>query len=165
MAAAAAALGTTPFELMLRFIAEEDGRTGIVMFQLGEADLRCACTHPLHMTGSDGLPRPGSGGHPRAFGTFPRMAGHLRRDAGWFGIEDAVRRMTSIAAQRFGLFDRGLVRPGAVADLVLFDDAITDAASFEHPKRRATGVAAVWVAGEPVWQDGGPTGRRPGRVL
>lgn len=165
MTAAAEALGTTPFELMLRFIAEEDGRTGIVMFQLGEEDVRCACTHALHMAGSDGLPRPGAGGHPRAFGTFPRMAGRLRRDAGWFTIEDAVRRMTSIAAQRFGLFDRGLVRPGMTADLVLFDDGLADAASFEAPSRPATGVRDVWVAGEAVWRNGGPTGRRPGRVL
>lgn len=162
---AAAEAGITPFDLMARCIEEDAGQTAIVMFQLDEADLRAACTHRLHMVGSDSLPRPGTKPHPRAFGTFPRVAGRLRRDQKWFSLEDAVRRMTSVAAQRFGLHDRGLVRPGMVADLVLFGDDIDDRATFDDPTQLATGVRHVWVAGEAIVADGISTGRRPGRML
>ena len=117
------------------------------------------------MVGSDGLPRPGTKPHPRAYGTFPRVAGRLRRERHWFPLEDAVRRMTSVAAQRFGLNDRGLLRPGMAADLVLFEDGIEDRATFDEPTELASGVRQVWVAGEAVVADGRVTGRRPGRVL
>lgn len=165
MDVAAAEEGIAPFDLMARFIEEDAGQTAIVMFQLDEGDLHAACTHHLHMVGSDSLPRPGTKPHPRAYGTFPRVAGRLRRAQGWFSLEDAVRRMTSIAAQRFSLSDRGLVRPGMVADLVLFDETIDDRATFDSPTELATGVRHVWVAGEAIVADGRSTGRRPGRVL
>ena len=164
MEAAAAEEGITPFDLMVRCIEEDAGQTAIVMFQLDENDLRAACTHRLHMFGSDGLPRPGTKPHPRAYGTFPRVAGRLRAE-GWFPLEDAVRRMTSAAAQRFSLGDRGLVRPGMVADLVLFEDSIRDRATFNSPTELPAGVCHVWVAGEAIVADGRITGRRPGRVL
>jgi N-acyl-D-amino-acid deacylase len=165
MTDAAAAAGITPFDLMARFIEEDAGQTAIVMFQLDDDDLHAACTHRLHMVGSDSLPRPGTKPHPRAYGAFPRVAGRLRRERRWFSLEDAVRRMTSMTAQRFGLGDRGLVRPGMVADLVLFDDAIDDRATFDASTELATGVQHVWVAGEAIVVDGKITGRRPGRVL
>lgn len=165
MVAAAAEERITPFDLMVRFIQEDAGQTAIVMFQLDEQDLHAACTHRLHMVGSDGLPRPGTKPHPRAYGTFPRVAGPLTRERGWFPLEDAVRRMTSVAAQRFGLSDRGLLRPGMVADLVLFDEGIEDRATFDDPTELAAGIAQVWVAGEPVLAHGHVTGRLPGRVL
>ncbi len=162
---AAAGEGIAPFDLMVRFIEEDAGQTAIVMFQLDEGDLRAACTHRLHMVGSDGLPRPGTRPHPRAYGTFPRVAGRLVRESGWFPIEDAVRRMTSVAAQRFGLTGRGVLRPGMMADLVLFDEAIEDRATFDEPTELPSGMRHVWVAGEAIVTDGHPTGRRPGRVL
>ena len=165
MADAAAEDGITPFDLMVRFIEEDAGQTAIVMFQLDEGDLRAACTHRLHMVGSDGLPRPGTKPHPRAYGTFPRVAGRLVREHGWFPLEDAVRRMTSVAAQRFGLTGRGVLRPGMVADLILFDEAIEDRATFDEPTNLPSGVRHVWVAGEAIVADGRPTGRRPGRML
>jgi N-acyl-D-amino-acid deacylase len=163
--AAAAEAGLDPFDLLADLVIRDDGQTSIVMFQLGEADLRAAFTHPLHMVGSDSLPRPGTRPHPRAYGTFPRVLGKLSRDEGWLGLEDAVRRMTSIAAQRFGLMDRGLVRPGLAADLVLFTSDLADLASFDHPTELASGIDRVWVAGETILADGKPTGLRPGRVL
>ena len=165
MREAARQLSVTPWELMLRLIAEDDGQTGIILFQLDESDLHAACCHRLFMAGSDGLPRPGSKPHPRAFGTFPRIAGPLRREKQWFPLEDAVRRMTSIAAQRFSLFDRGLLRPGMAADLVLFEDGITDHATFEDSTQLASGIDYVFVNGEAVVADGRQTGKRPGRVL
>ena len=164
MVQAAAGLNITSFELLLRLILEDQGQTGIVMFQLDEKDLHAACTHPLHMVGSDGLPRPGTKPHPRAYGTFPRVAGRLRRE-GWFSLEDAVCRMTSRAAERFGLTGRGLVRAGMVADLVLFDDTIQDCATFDSPTDLPTGIGHVLVAGEMVMENGKMTGRLPGRVL
>ncbi|HET7085850.1 MAG TPA: D-aminoacylase [Rhizomicrobium sp.] len=164
MVQAAARLNITPFELLIRLILEDQGQTSIVMFQLDEKDLHAACTHRLHMVGSDGLPRPGTKPHPRAYGTFPRVAGRLRRD-GWFSLEDAVCRMTSRAAERFGLADRGLIRPGMAADLVLFEDAIADSATFDSPTELPTGIAHVLVAGEMVMEHGKMTGRLPGRVL
>jgi len=164
MVQAAASLDISPFDLLIRLILEDQGQTSIVMFQLDEKDLHAACTHRLHMVGSDGLPRPGTKPHPRAYGTFPRVAGRLRRE-GWFSLEDAVCRMTSRAAERFGLTDRGLVRPGMAADLVLFDDAIQDTATFDSPTQLPTGIAHVLVAGEVVMKNGKSTGRLPGRVL
>jgi N-acyl-D-amino-acid deacylase len=165
MDVAAVEAGITPFELMVRCIEEDAGQTAIVMFQLHEDDLHAACTHRLHMFGSDGLPRPGTKPHPRAYGTFPRVAGRLRRAEAWFSLEDAVRRMTSVAAQRFSLVDRGLLRPGMAADLVLFEDGIEDHATFDAPTELPTGVCNVWVAGEAIVADGRITGRHPGRVL
>jgi N-acyl-D-amino-acid deacylase len=165
MDAAAAALGIDPFDLLTRFVEEDGGQTAIVMFQLSEDDLHAACCHRLHMLGSDGLPRPGTRPHPRAFGSFPRVIGPLRRDQGWFTLEDAVRRMTSVAAQRFSLGRRGLLRPGMVADMVLFEDSVTDHASFEDPVQAPTGIADVWVAGQAVVAAGQVTGRLPGKVL
>ncbi|GGF10027.1 aminoacylase [Aliidongia dinghuensis] len=165
MDAAAAEAGLEPFDFLADLVTRDQGRTTIVMFQLGEADLRAAFTHPLHMVGSDSLPRPGTRPHPRAYGTFPRVLGKLSRDEGWLGLEDAVRRMTSIAAQRFGLMDRGLVRPGLAADLVLFEPDLADLASFDSPTELASGIDRVWVAGETILADGKPTGLRPGRVL
>lgn len=165
MQAAADQEGIAPFDFMVRMILEDEGQTTIVMFQLDKNDLRAACTHDLHMVGSDGLPRPGTKPHPRAFGTFPRVAGHLRRDEHWFSLEDAVRRMTSAAARRFGLKDRGVIAPGMVADLVLFDDSIQDRATFDDPSQLPSGIETVWVAGQAVVNNGKPTGARPGRVL
>ena len=164
MQAAADQAGITPFDLMARLIQEDGGQTTVVLFQLDTADLKAACTHPLHMVGSDGLPRPGTKPHPRAYGTFPRVAGRLRRE-NWFSLEDAVRRMTSVAAQRFGLADRGVIGAGKAADLVLFDDAIDDKATFDTPTLLPTGVHHVWVAGQAIVENGQSTGRLPGRVL
>jgi N-acyl-D-amino-acid deacylase len=165
MDAAAAGLGIAPFDLLAKLVEEDAGRTAIVMFQLDEGDLQAACCHRLHMVGSDGLPRPGTRPHPRAFGSFPRILGTLRRDRRWFTLEDAVRRMTAMPAQRFGLGTRGLVRPGMVADLVLFEETVEDRATFEEPAQTPAGITDVWVAGQAVVSGGKTTGARPGKVL
>jgi N-acyl-D-aspartate/D-glutamate deacylase len=165
MVEASAKLGISPFDLMLRLIDEDAGQTGIILFQLDDTDLHAACCNRLYMAGSDGLPRPGSKPHPRAFGTFPRIAGPLVRDRKWFPLEDAVRRMTSVAAQRFQLHDRGVIRKGLAADLVLFDADITDRATFADSSRLASGVHHVWVNGTAVVSAGQVTGKRPGKLL
>ena len=117
------------------------------------------------MIGSDGLPHD-THPHPRLWGTFPRVLGHYARDVGLFPLKEAIRRMTSLPASRFGLKDRGTIKEGAHADLVLFDPAtICDAATFDNPMQPATGIHFVWVNGEPVWAAGKSTGNRPGTVL
>ncbi|MBP2296434.1 N-acyl-D-amino-acid deacylase family protein [Azospirillum rugosum] len=155
----------TPFETLSWLIAADRGRTNIVMFQLSEDDLDVALSHPLHMLGSDGLPRETGKPHPRAFGAFPRYLARALRGEGGLGLEDTVRHMTAVPAQRFGLTDRGLVRPGMVADLTLFTADASDRATFRDPTRLPHGITDVLVAGRFVLRDGEHTGARPGRTL
>jgi len=138
---------------------------GAVYFMMDEGDVRRIMTYPHTMTGSDGLPHD-SHPHPRLWGTFPRVLGRYARELGLFSLEEAVRRMTSLAAAHFGLTERGAIRPGAFADLVLFDpERVIDHATFEEPKQPAEGIELVLVNGRPVWQCGAPTGNRPGKTL
>jgi N-acyl-D-aspartate/D-glutamate deacylase len=104
--------------------------------------------------------------HPRNYGTFARVLGVYVRERGVLTLEDAVRKMTSLPANRMGLRDRGLIREGMIADLVLFDPAtVADKATFLDPHQYAVGVTHVWVNGIAVLADGSMTGNRPGRVL
>jgi N-acyl-D-amino-acid deacylase len=138
---------------------------GAIYFMMAEEDVRRVLSYPHTMIGSDGLPHD-EHPHPRLWGTFPRVLGHYARDVGLFSLEEAVRRMTSLPAGQFGLGGRGTLRPGAYADLVLFDPAkIADRATFEQPKTPATGIICVIVNGRTVWRDGHATGERPGRTL
>jgi N-acyl-D-amino-acid deacylase len=117
------------------------------------------------MVGSDGLPHD-SHPHPRLWGTFPRVLGHYARDVGLFSLEEAVRRMTSLTADRFGLTGRGQIAPGSYADLVVFDPkTVADLATFETPMVPAAGIDTVFVNGQIIWRDGASTGARPGRAL
>jgi N-acyl-D-amino-acid deacylase len=138
---------------------------GAIYWMMDEADVRRVLAFPQTMIGSDGLPHD-THPHPRLWGTFPRVLGHYCRELGLFGLEEAVRRMTGLPAGRFGLAGRGRLAAGAWADIAVFDPAtIIDRASFAAPTRPAAGIAHVFVNGRPVWQDGGPTGERPGRAL
>ena len=138
---------------------------GAIYFMMSEDDVRRVLSYPHTMIGSDGLPHD-EHPHPRLWGTFPRVLGHYVRDVKLFTLEEAVRRMTALPAAQFGLKDRGSLRVGAFADLVLFDPRrIADTATFEQPKSPAAGVAFVMVNGRMVWNDGAATGNRPGRAL
>jgi N-acyl-D-amino-acid deacylase len=138
---------------------------GAVYHGMSEEDVQRILRHPLTMIGSDGLPNDPHP-HPRLWGTFPRVLGHYSRDLQLFPLSEAVRKMTSLAASRFGLVDRGLVRVGHWADLVLFDpDTIIDTATFEHPIRAAAGIDAVWVGGVLSYRNGHATGQRNGSFL
>jgi N-acyl-D-amino-acid deacylase len=106
------------------------------------------------------------GTHPRGYGSFTRVLGRSVRERGVLSLEEAVRRMTSQAAANLGLADRGRLEAGAAADLVLFDpDTVLDRATPDDPHAISRGIHSVWVNGRPVWQDGQPAGRLPGRVL
>lgn len=138
---------------------------GAIYYQMDEADLRRVLAFEDAMIGSDGLPHD-THPHPRLWGTFPRVLGHYAREEKLLPLEQAIRRMTTVPAAVFGLENRGALRQGAYADVVIFDpDAIIDAATFESPTLIAPGIDRVMVNGRPVWQKGATTDARPGRVL
>lgn len=140
---------------------------GAIYFLMDEADVQRIFAYPRTMVGSDGLPfdpHP----HPRQWGTFPRVLGAFVRERGVLGLAEAVHRMTGLAAANYGLSERGLLREGYWADLVLFDAAaIADRATFADPKQISAGISGVWVNGEPVWNGAAAVnkGRPRGRVL
>ena len=136
-----------------------------VFFVMDEGDVRRILAFPHTMVCSDGIAR-GAHPHPRVWGTFPRVLRLYVRELGLLTLEEAVRRMTSMPADRFSLAGRGRVEPGAFADLVLFDPmTVGERATYERPIRPAEGIRLVTVNGRPVWRDGGSTGERPGRLV
>jgi N-acyl-D-amino-acid deacylase len=139
---------------------------GAIFFQMDEQDVQRILKHDLAMIGSDGLPHDAYP-HPRLWGTFPRVLGHYARDLGLFSMEAAVRKMTGHTAETFGLRDRGIIRAGAYADLVLFDPAtVCDAATFDAPTRPAEGIIETWVNGRSAYVYGtGATAERAGRLV
>ena len=138
---------------------------GGIYFCMEEEDVERILAHPMGMIGSDGIPHD-KHPHPRLWGTFPRVLGHYSRDRQLFPLEEAVRKMTGLSAQTFGLTDRGVLEAGAFADLVVFDwSRISDSATFEQPTLAATGIVCVIVNGAIAWQEGAGTGSRTGRLL
>ncbi|MCY4451462.1 MAG: D-aminoacylase [Immundisolibacterales bacterium] len=138
---------------------------GAVYFMMDEEDVRRILAYPHSMIGSDGSPHDEKP-HPRLWGTFPRVLGHYSREVGLFPLQTAVHKMTGLAAARFGFADRGVVRPGAAADIVIFDPAaIIDRATYDDPVQPAAGIHLVMANGEAVWDGSRSTGARPGRVL
>ena len=139
---------------------------GAIYFRMDEDEVRRIMAYPGAMIGSDGLPVDGGKPHPRLWGTFPRVLGHYCRETGLLPLSEAIHRMTGKPAQVFGFKDRGVIREGAHADLVLFDpDTIIDRATFDEPERPAHGINRVMVAGETVWRDMHWTGARPGKMI
>jgi N-acyl-D-aspartate/D-glutamate deacylase len=138
---------------------------GAVYYGMDENDVQRIMKHPLSMIGSDGLPEDPFP-HPRLWGAFPRVLGHFSRDLGLFALHTAVHKMTGLTAMRFGLHQRGFVREGYWADLVLFNpETVRDVADFKEPKRAAEGIDAVWVNGHLSYAEGKPQGERQGRFL
>jgi N-acyl-D-amino-acid deacylase len=160
----------TEFDLPAKAAAEklvrENGMGLVVVIEMmDEADVRTVMRHPSTMIGSDGIAL-GSKPHPRLYGTFPRVLGRYARDLGLLTLEEAVRRMTGMPAVKFHLKDRGFIRAGAFADLVLFDPAtVVDTATYDDPRCYPTGISHVFVNGAAVVRDGLHTGARPGRAL
>jgi N-acyl-D-amino-acid deacylase len=135
---------------------------GAIYHSISEEDMRRILQHPATMIGSDGLPNDPMP-HPRLWGTFPRVLGRYSREHGLFPMHVAVHKMTGLPASRFGLADRGLIREGNRADLVLFNpQTVRDVATFENPKQPAAGIASVWVNGVLSYKDGAATGERGG---
>lgn len=138
---------------------------GACYFQMREDDVRRVLAHPMSMIGSDGLPhdeRP----HPRLWGAFARVLGHYCRDEKLFSLPEAIHKMTGLSAQRFGLHDRGVLREGAFADLVLMDPSrIQDKATYQSPRQMCEGIERVMVNGEWAFAQGQAVGTGSGRFL
>ncbi len=138
---------------------------GAVYHGMSEQDVQKILAHPLTMVGSDGLPVDPLP-HPRLWGAFPRVLGHYSRDLNLFSLPEAVRKMTRMSADRFGLDDRGRIAVGAAADLVLFDpQQVKDSATFSQPQQLAEGIHSVWVNGILSYQNKKMTGQRAGKFL
>jgi len=168
----AAARGQDPIDAALELIAAEGGKAYMILFQLDEADLRRALVHPAVMIGSDGSALAPYGElaagkpHPRSYGTFPRVLGEYAREQRVLPLARAIHKMTGLPARRLGLRDRGVIAPGARADLVLLDPRrVADRATYEDPHRYPEGIEHVLVNGRFVVKDGEHTGSLPGRVL
>lgn len=161
-----------PKDAAMDIAIADHGHTAQIISIMDEADVRAAVSNPIVTYGSDSEAQAEDGplsktkAHPRAFGTFPRVLGHYVREEKTMRLEDAVRKMTSLAASRVGLMDRGILRPGTYADVTVFDaHAIKDVAAFNDPMHYSVGVEYVFVNGRPVVWDGKITEERPGRGL
>ena len=149
------------------WLTENGGCQGI-FHAMGEEDLERILRHPATMIASDGSIQIGSGlvPHPRSYGTFARVLAVYVRERKLVTLEDAVRKMASLPAQRLGLADRGLLRPGLKADIAVFDPArVRDAATYDKPRQFAEGFSHVIVNGQVVFEGGAMTAARPGKVL
>ena len=159
-----AELGGDPVETVLDLLVETELSAQMIIHYATDAAVRTIAAHRLQLVGSDGIF--GAHPHPRLYGTAPRFLGRFAIRDGLVTVEEAVARLTSRAAERLGLTDRGRIEVGMRADLVLLDrDRYVDKATYEDPKRSPDGVLGVWVAGERVVADGALTGARPGGVL
>jgi len=158
---AARLLGVSDIEAYIRFQGDEE--SGMIGHAMTEADLRLFYRQPWVMVASDGGI---ANNHPRGAGTFPRVLGQLVREHQWMTLPEAIHKMSGMPAARLGLRDRGTLKTGMKADLVLFDPAtVIDRATFEQPRALSTGIHRVWVNGALVWTGTAVTDARPGRVL
>jgi N-acyl-D-amino-acid deacylase len=161
--------GVDPFELALTLLFEEGGSVGMIGFGMSEENVAGMLAHPLGMVCSDGsVYAPNSSGspHPRSFGTFPRVLGHYVRERRVMPLETAIHKMTGMPARKIQLKDRGVIRPGAFADLVAFDPAeVRVEATFTDPRQPPVGISLVVVNGAISVREGRVTGERAGRPV
>jgi N-acyl-D-amino-acid deacylase len=172
LAEVAASRGTSPEETAMDLVIEDDSRVDCVFFTMSEDNVKRELQLPYMSFGSDGgsMSTEGvfllSGSHPRSYGNFARLLGKYVREEKLLTLSEAIRRLTSQAAENLKLQRRGRLAPGNYADIVVFDpETITDRATFAQPHQYATGVRDVWVNGVPVLRDGAPTDSTPGRVV
>jgi len=165
-------MGKDPRDAAMDIAIADRGNSQVVIAIMQESDVRAAVSSPLVAYGSDSPEQAEDGllstteAHPRAFGTFSRILAEYVRSEHTMSLEEAIRKMTSQAASRVGIADRGLLRPGMMADMVVFDAAaIRDVATYNNPLRYSVGVKDVFVNGRPVVLDGKITDERPGRAL
>ncbi len=163
---------TSPASALVDLVLLDGGSTQVLRFIANEFDLREALRQPWVGIGVDASadapdgPLGPEGTHPRSFGSMARLLGTYAREEKLFSVEEAVRKVTSGAARRLGLTDRGLLRPGMMADIVVFDPArVRDVATYARPKQFPEGIETVLVNGQPVLVDGIRTETRPGRPL
>src|SRR5687767_6473153 len=172
LAAVAAMRGKDPDETILDLILEDRTRVGVVFFLMSEDNVRRQIRLPWVSFGSDAASMAPEGvflrssAHPRAYGNFARLLGRYVRDEKLITLEEAVRRLAALPAANLGLVDRGVLRRGAFADVVVFDPAtVADRATYDNPHQYAAGMRHVLVNGVLVLRDGEHTGATPGRAL
>ena len=161
-----------PLDAVCDVIIADKGATRIVVRSMSEVDVRAIAADPSALVGSDGpcvapygITSQGKP-HPRLYGTFPRLIGHYARDLGLLTLPQAIAKMTGGAAAALGLADRGILREGQAADVVLFDPAtIIDRSTYDDPHQYPAGIGTVIVNGTVVIDGGEHTGALPGRVL
>ncbi len=168
----AAARKADAWDVLFDIVSGTKGRAGALFHMMSDADVRTGLSAPFVSIGTDSAAIRAEGPlaqgqpHPRAYGTFPRVLGKYVRDDRALGLEDAVRRMTGLAAAQFAIRDRGVVREGAYADLVVFDPAtVVDTATYEAPHQYPRGIDYVIVNGQVAVTPAGVTGTRAGRPL
>jgi N-acyl-D-amino-acid deacylase len=156
-----------PLEQAVRDILAEEGEGVVaVIFGMEEADVRRVLAHPTTMIGSDGIPSVEGKPHPRLYGTFAKVLGTYARDERLFSLEEAIHRMTGLPARKFRLTDRGVIREGAYADLVVFDPStVADVGTYQDPRRYPPGIDYVVVNGKMTVDHGRHKGERGGRML
>ena len=161
----ARAQGKSMVDTVCDLLIEERMEVAFVARTGNPDNIRAILRHPAQMVGSDGL-LTGDHPNPRSYGTYPYVLGQMVREEGILRLEDAVRKMTALPAQRLGLKDRGILRDGMKADLVVFNpDTVRATATFEDPKQFPVGIDHVLVNGQPVISNGAHTGAHPGRAL
>ena len=165
-------MGKDPRDAVMDLVVADRGESSVITSIMDENDVRTAMRHPLVGVGTDSSAKAEDGklaeskSHPRAWGSFPRILGTFVRDEHVLTLEEAIRKMTSKAAARVHLTDRGILRPGMTADITVFDPAtIRDVATFENPNHYSTGVKHVFVNGRRIVADGAITSERPGPPL
>jgi N-acyl-D-amino-acid deacylase len=160
------------FTSLFNLLLEEEGAPGMVIFAMDETDVQRILKHPLQMVGTDSGANATTGfmmrgkPHPRGYGTYPKILGHYVRENGLLTLEESVRKMTSFPAQRFGLFNRGLIKPGMYADIVVFNPkTVIDLATYQQPHQLPIGIEYVIVNGELTLYESKPLGSLPGKTL
>jgi N-acyl-D-aspartate/D-glutamate deacylase len=166
------ALDKPPIDVLFELLEANGGSVPTVYFHHSEEDMRYALQQSFVSIGSDGLafstdgPLSAGHPHPRSYGTFPRVLGRYVREEHVLTLEEAIRKMTSANAAKIGIFDRGILRPGMIADITVFNaETIIDHATYENPHQYSTGVEFVIVNGQLVLDHGHHTGARPGTIL
>lgn len=170
LAAVAEELDLDWVDTAIELLLEAEGRVSMIIFMMSEENVAMQLTQPWMKFGTDagGMDPDSVSGmaHPRAYGTFPRILGKYVREEGVLGLEDAIRKMTSAVATRLSITDRGLLKPGFFADIVVFDpETIGDRATYDNPHQLSVGIVHVLVNGQPVIRDGLHTGAKPGRIV
>jgi N-acyl-D-aspartate/D-glutamate deacylase len=169
---AAKEMGKDPYDFVFDLLIANRGNVSCVWFIINEDDLKLAMQQPWVSVGSDGSALATSGPlhvgvpHPRNFGTFPRVLGKYVREEHVLTLEQAVHKMSGLTASQMHIADRGLIREGMAADLVVFDpQTVADRATFTDPFQYSVGIATVIVNGRVVLDEGRHTGQRPGVVI
>jgi N-acyl-D-amino-acid deacylase len=164
--------GQDPIDTILDLVLEDESRVGVVYFLMSEENVKKQMARPWVSFGSDAASMAPEGiflnssTHPRAYGNFARVLGKYSRDEQVMPLAEAIRRASGLPAANIGLTDRGLLKVGQFADVVVFDPAsVGDRATFQQPHQLAVGVVHVFVNGEQVLSYGEHTGRLPGRAL